>query len=70
VGARATQPTKRHIRPSCRDARVSRQPTSRVDAGAEREQWWARAVEAFPPYAEYQQKTERLSPVLVLDPVL
>jgi len=33
--------------------------------GAEREAWWQRAVEAFPPYAEYQQRTERLIPVLV-----
>jgi deazaflavin-dependent oxidoreductase (nitroreductase family) len=34
-------------------------------SGAEREEWWARAVEAFPPYAEYQEKTERQIPVLV-----
>ncbi|MDQ2623594.1 MAG: nitroreductase family deazaflavin-dependent oxidoreductase [Actinomycetota bacterium] len=34
--------------------------------GAEREEWWARAVEAFPPYAGYQEKTERLIPVFVL----
>ena len=37
--------------------------------GAEREQWWPRCVEAFPPYAEYQKKTERLIPVFVLEPV-
>lgn len=36
--------------------------------GAEREEWWARAVEAYPPYAEYQQKTDRLIPVLVVEP--
>lgn len=34
--------------------------------GAERDEWWARAVEAYPPYAEYQQKTERVIPVLLL----
>ena len=34
--------------------------------GAERDEWWARAVEAFPPYAEYQHKTERTIPVFVL----
>jgi deazaflavin-dependent oxidoreductase (nitroreductase family) len=33
--------------------------------GTEREDWWARAVEAYPPYAEYQLKTERLIPVLL-----
>ncbi|MDQ1712291.1 MAG: hypothetical protein QOE45_1741 [Frankiaceae bacterium] len=33
--------------------------------GAEREQWWDRAVAAFPPYAEYQTKTDRLIPLFV-----
>ena len=37
--------------------------------GAEREEWWERCVNAFPPYAEYQEKTERLIPVLLLEPV-
>jgi F420H(2)-dependent quinone reductase len=36
--------------------------------GAERDQWWRRAVEAFPPYAEYQEKTERRIPVLLAAP--
>ena len=36
--------------------------------GAEREAWWERAVAAFPPYAEYQEKTERTIPVLVARP--
>jgi F420H(2)-dependent quinone reductase len=34
----------------------------------ERARWWDLAVRAFPPYAEYQQKTERLIPVLVARP--
>jgi len=33
--------------------------------GAEREEWWDRAVAAFPPYAEYQTRTERLIPVFL-----
>src|SRR5689334_13211900 len=33
--------------------------------GDEREVWWKRAVAAFPPYAEYQQKTERRIPVFL-----
>jgi deazaflavin-dependent oxidoreductase (nitroreductase family) len=33
----------------------------------EREQWWPRCVEAFPPYAEYQLKTERIIPVFLLE---
>jgi deazaflavin-dependent oxidoreductase (nitroreductase family) len=36
--------------------------------GAERAQWWERAVATFPPYAEYQAKTTRLIPVFVLEP--
>ena len=37
--------------------------------GEEREAWWARCVVAFPSYAEYQRKTERLIPVFVLEAV-
>lgn len=37
--------------------------------GSEREEWWARCVEAFPNYAEYQKNTERLIPVFVLEPL-
>jgi F420H(2)-dependent quinone reductase len=33
--------------------------------GDERTQWWDRAVAAYPPYAEYQQKTSRKIPVLL-----
>jgi deazaflavin-dependent oxidoreductase (nitroreductase family) len=41
---------------------------AREVAGEERAQWWERAVAAFPPYAEYQTKTDRLIPVFVLEP--
>jgi deazaflavin-dependent oxidoreductase (nitroreductase family) len=34
-------------------------------SGAEREEWWKRAVAAYPPYAEYQQRTSRQIPVFV-----
>jgi F420H(2)-dependent quinone reductase len=33
--------------------------------GSEKAQWWERAVAAFPPYAEYQTKTDRPIPVLI-----
>jgi F420H(2)-dependent quinone reductase len=33
--------------------------------GDERAQWWERAVAAYPPYAEYQTRTERQIPVLI-----
>jgi deazaflavin-dependent oxidoreductase (nitroreductase family) len=35
--------------------------------GDEREIWWERAVAAFPNYAGYQRKTERVIPVFVLN---
>jgi F420H(2)-dependent quinone reductase len=41
--------------------------TARELEGPEREEWWQRAVEAYPPYAEYQTKTTRLIPVFVLE---
>lgn len=37
-------------------------------SGAERAEWWERGVAAFPPYGEYQTKTERQIPVLVAEP--
>jgi deazaflavin-dependent oxidoreductase (nitroreductase family) len=36
--------------------------------GDERAQWWERAVAAYPPYAEYQERTERTIPVFVAAP--
>jgi deazaflavin-dependent oxidoreductase (nitroreductase family) len=35
--------------------------------GKERFDWWVRAVEAFPPYAEYQVRTQRLIPLFLLE---
>jgi deazaflavin-dependent oxidoreductase (nitroreductase family) len=37
--------------------------------GDEKAQWWERAVEAWPDYANYQKKTDRQIPVFVLTPV-
>ena len=51
------------------DGPVKQDMTARELDGAEREQWWQRAVEAFPPYAEYQTKTDRIIPVFVLTPL-
>ncbi|MEA3019825.1 MAG: hypothetical protein QOI47_1349 [Actinomycetota bacterium] len=33
--------------------------------GDERAAWWERAVAAYPPYAEYQEKTDRVIPVFI-----
>lgn len=41
--------------------------TARELDGAEREHWWQLAVEAYPPYAEYQTKTDRQIPVFVVE---
>src|SRR5690349_25098985 len=38
---------------------------AREVGGDERELWWKRAVEAYPDYANYQKKTDRVIPVFV-----
>ena len=51
------------------DGAAKQDMTARELTGAEREEWWKRAVEAFPPYADYQRKTSRLIPILLCEPV-
>lgn len=51
------------------DGPVRRDYTARELTGDERALWWDRALEVWPPYAEYQAATERLIPVLLLTPV-
>jgi F420H(2)-dependent quinone reductase len=41
--------------------------TARILTGEEREHAFARAVEVFPPYGEYQKKTAREIPVIALE---
>ncbi|HEY5001579.1 MAG TPA: nitroreductase family deazaflavin-dependent oxidoreductase [Ktedonobacteraceae bacterium] len=41
--------------------------TARILTGQERERAFARAVEVFPNYAEYQKKTDREIPVIALE---
>ena len=43
--------------------------TVREVEGDERAEWWERGVAVYPPYAEYQEKTDRTIPVLVASPV-
>ena len=51
------------------DGRESLQVTVRELApGPERDAWWERCVAAFPPYAEYQERAERLIPLFLLEP--
>jgi deazaflavin-dependent oxidoreductase (nitroreductase family) len=42
---------------------------ARTATGEERARLWQKALEFWPPYADYQQKTAREIPVVVLDPV-
>ena len=37
--------------------------------GDEKALWWERSVAAYPPYADYQNKTDRQIPVFVLERV-
>lgn len=42
---------------------------ARVAEGAEREQLWKELVDIYAPYTDYQARTKREIPVVVLDPV-
>jgi deazaflavin-dependent oxidoreductase (nitroreductase family) len=42
---------------------------AREVTGDEKAIWWERAVAAYPPYADYQRKTDREIPVFVLERV-
>ena len=58
-----------HPRIELQDGPVKRTMLAREVTGAEKEIWWERAVAAFPPYADYQRRTDRQIPLLVLEPV-
>ncbi len=60
---------KRHPRVELQDGPVRRDYLARVVTGEEKAAWWARAVAAYPDYADYQRKTTREIPVFVLSPV-
>ena len=51
------------------DGEVTSEFVARELDGEERDLWWARSVEAWPDYAEYQTKTDRIIPVFLLEPV-
>ena len=42
---------------------------ARTASGEERARLWQEALKFWPPYADYQRKTQREIPVVVLDPV-
>ncbi len=59
---------KAHPEFSLQDGTVSKVYRAREVEGAERAQWWERAVRAYPSYTEYREKTDRQIPLFVLDP--
>ncbi|MGW5676036.1 nitroreductase family deazaflavin-dependent oxidoreductase [Streptomyces sp. NPDC003860] len=50
------------------DGPERRSMVAREVTGDERAEWWQRAVAAFSPYGEYQEKAGRVIPVFVLEP--
>jgi deazaflavin-dependent oxidoreductase (nitroreductase family) len=48
------------------DGPVKKDYIAREVSGEERDIWWERSVAAFPEYANYQKKTDRVIPVFVL----
>ena len=58
-----------HPRIELQDGSVKKTYIAREVTGDEKEIWWERAVAAFPPYADYQRRTDRQIPLLLLEPV-
>ena len=53
---------------SLQDGPDLRDYTARVVTGDDKAEWWKAATEVWPDYDEYQTKTDREIPVVVLDP--
>ena len=60
---------KKNPQVELQDRATKRDYVAREVIGDEKAVWWRRAVEAWPDYAGYQEKTERQIPVLVLEPM-
>lgn len=60
---------KAHPRVELQDGTVTADYEAREVFGAEKAAWWQRALEVWPDYADYQQKTDRDIPVFVLTPI-
>ena len=53
---------------SLQDGAELKDYTARVVEGDEKAEWWKRATEVWPSYDEYQSKTDRAIPLVVLEP--
>ena len=60
---------KAHPHVELQDGTVTADYEAREVFGAEKAAWWQRALEVWPDYADYQQKTDRDIPVFVLTPI-
>ncbi|MGL4305657.1 MAG: nitroreductase family deazaflavin-dependent oxidoreductase [Mycobacteriaceae bacterium] len=60
---------KAHPQVELQDQSTTKDYLAREVRGAEKDLWWNRAVAAFPDYASYQKKTQRVIPVFVLTPI-
>ncbi len=58
-----------HAQVELQDGAVRKDYLAHEASGAERDEWWARALEVWPAYAGYQTKTDRQIPVFVLTPI-
>lgn len=56
-----------HPRVTLLDAGVMHDLVAREITGTERAPWWSRACTTFPSYVDYQSKTRRRIPVLLLE---
>lgn len=60
---------RKNPRVQLQDGAVTKDYDAREVSGDERALWWERACETWPPYADYQEKTDRLIQVFVLEPI-
>lgn len=59
---------RRHPHVELQDGAVKGDYTAHEATGAERDEWWERSVDAWPDYAEYAKKTDRVIALFVLEP--
>jgi len=57
-----------HPRVTLLDGGEARELVAREVTGPERSRWWSFACSVFPSYVEYQSRTRRRIPVLLLQP--
>jgi deazaflavin-dependent oxidoreductase (nitroreductase family) len=60
---------QKHPQVELQDGTVTADYEAREVFGDEKALWWERAVEVWPDYVDYQQKTDRQIPVFVLTPI-